>query len=101
MYNSRCACTMLWITPYKGGAWKPRELGRAASAIGDGRSGVLWSDRREVRVFGADQVLIVTVDGVDERGLIVQRNGGHDVVMDVQTAGQQRFMVAHEHHPGQ
>ena len=47
------------------------------------------------------RVLIVTVDGVDERRLIVQRDSGHDVVVNAKAAGQQRFVIANEHHPRQ
>ena len=42
-----------------------------APVTGEVRSGVLGGVRGAVRIVGADQVLIVAVDGVDERRLIV------------------------------
>ena len=47
---------------------------------------------RAVRVVGADQILIVAVDGFDERRLIVQGNSGHDVVVHVEARGEQRLV---------
>src|ERR1700684_2070014 len=64
-------------------------------------SGMLRSVGGTVQVVGADQVLIVAVDGLDERRLIVEGNGGHDVVVDVEAFGEQRFVIVDEHHPAE
>src|SRR5258705_13745265 len=107
MHNSRYTYIMLWVTLL--GCYKYRHAGRAGpivsqevsgdAGVGDARSGALRGLRRAVWVVGPDQILIVAVYGVGERCLIVQRDGGHDVVVDVETAFQQRFMIADEPHP--
>src|ERR1700757_2913799 len=74
---------------------------QSRGATGEVRSGMLGGVRGAVRIVSADQVLIVPVDGVDERRLIVERDCGHNVVVDVNAAGQQWFVVADEQHPRQ
>ena len=64
-------------------------------------SGVLRGVWRAIWVVRTDQVFVVTVDGIDERRLIVQRDGGHDVVVDAKAARQQRLVVIDEQHPRQ
>jgi hypothetical protein len=49
----------------------PLWQGTSESPVSDVWSGALRGDWRAVRVVAADQVLIVAVDGVDERRLIV------------------------------
>src|ERR1700721_3215718 len=62
--------------------------------------GVLGGVRRAIGIVGADQVLIVAVDGVHERPLIMQGDGGHDVVMDGEGSGEHVLVMADENPPG-
>ena len=79
MHNSIYASTILGVIPrwWYEGPERRQDWPHWGSEVSgdvdyrDVRLGALRGVWRAVRVFGADQVLIVAVDGVDERRLIV------------------------------